>query len=145
MHAARSGRGRHISYRITAMIDMAFLLITFFVMSLHVGQAGEEEINLPDADQAREMTDTRVELITVSVNKDGHYIVGGVRQSASELRKHLENRKEESRRKLEVVIRGDRDTQFEPVQRAMRITAEAGIADVGLAALQNDPSAPVEP
>lgn len=120
------------------MIDMAFLLITFFVMSLHVGQAGEEEIELPDADQARELTESHVELVTINVHEDGYYVVGGVRQSSTDLRRHLETRKEESRRKLEVVIRGDRNTSFEPVQRAMRISAESGIAKVGLAALQND-------
>ena len=60
-----------------------------------------------------------------------------------ELRQHLDKRKAEARRKLEVGIRGDRATTFEPVQRAMRIAAESGIAKVGLAALQNDTDAPV--
>jgi biopolymer transport protein ExbD len=136
MRAPRSNRPRSISFKITAMIDMAFLLITFFVMSIRFGQAGEEQIKLPDADQAKEVTDQRIELVTVNVTRDGLYLVNGVRKSGGELSNYLQSRKEESTKSIELVIRGDRNTQFSAIQRAMRLSAEAGIHDVNLAALQ---------
>ncbi len=136
MKGPRSTRSRHISFSMTALIDMAFLLITFFVMSIRFGQAGEEEIKLPNADQAKEISDQRVELITVNVSRDGFYLINAVRRSSAELLDYLERRSESSSRSIEVVIRGDRRTQFEAVQRAMRISAEAGLSKVGLAALQ---------
>ena len=136
IRAPRSNRPRSISFKITAMIDMAFLLITFFVMSIRFGQAGEEQIKLPDADQAKEVTDQRVELVTVNVTRDGLYLVNGVRKSGGELSNYLQSRKEESTKSIELVIRGDRNTQFSAIQRAMRLSAEAGIHDVNLAALQ---------
>jgi biopolymer transport protein ExbD len=120
----------------TSMIDMAFLLITFFIMSIRFGQAGEEMIKLPDADQAKEVTDERVELVTVNVTEDGLYVVGGVNHSTAELTRYLETRRDEGDRKLEIVIRGDKRSQFAAVQRVMRVSAEIGIADVSLAALQ---------
>ena len=136
IRAPRSNRPRSISFKITAMIDMAFLLITFFVMSIRFGQAGEEQIKLPDADQAKEVTDQRIELVTVNVTRDGLYLVNGVRKSGGELSNYLQSRKEESTKSIELVIRGDRNTQFSAIQRAMRLSAEAGIHDVNLAALQ---------
>lgn len=136
IRAPRSNRPRSISFKITAMIDMAFLLITFFVMSIRFGQAGEEQIKLPDADQAKEVTDQRVELVTVNVTRDGLYLVNGVRKSGGELSRYLQSRKEEATKSIELVIRGDRNTQFSAIQRAMRLSAEVGIHDVNLAALQ---------
>jgi biopolymer transport protein ExbD len=117
------------------MIDMAFLLITFFIMSLRFGQEGEELIKLPNADQAREVTEERTELITVNVTKDGRYLINSIEQSGSALLRYLQLRKEGTS-KLELIIRGDRHTQFQSVQRVMRLSAEAGISDVNLAALQ---------
>lgn len=136
MNSPRSQRSRSISFRLTALIDMAFLLITFFVMSIRFGQVGEEEIELPRADQASEVTDERVDLVTVNVARDGAYAINAVRHDASELTRYLEERKADSDRTIELVIRGDRRTRFEPVQRALRVAAEVGIPRVSLAALQ---------
>lgn len=135
MKSARSIRGRSISFKITSMIDMTFLLITFFIMSLRFGQQGEEQIKLPDADQATQVTDQRVELITVNVTKDGLYLINGVEQSSSQFLRYVEARKQEGG-KLEIVVRGDRSSEFQAVQRLMRLSAEAGVSDVSLAALQ---------
>ncbi len=136
MKNPRSHRPRSISYRMTAMIDMAFLLITFFVMSIRFGQVGEEEIVLPNADQASEVTDERVELITLNVTRGGLYTVNAVQHTPAALLNYLQRREGRAKRKLEVVIRGDRETTFDAIQRAMRISAEAGIPDLSLAALQ---------
>jgi biopolymer transport protein ExbD len=120
----------------TALIDMAFLLITFFVMSIRFGQAGEEEIKLPDADQAKETAEDGTELVTVNVTSDGVFVVNGVRQEPADLYRWLQSRKEETEKKLELVVRGDKGVAFEKIQRAMRISAEAGVTSMSLAALQ---------
>ncbi len=120
------------------MIDMAFLLITFFIMSIRFGHQGEELVNLPDADQAREVTDERVELVTVNITRSGKYMIGGTDHSGGEVLAYLQARKEEGD-KLEVVIRGDKGSEFNAVQRVLRMSAEAGIPNVSLAALQRDP------
>jgi biopolymer transport protein ExbD len=135
VRAGRSIRGRSITFKVTAMIDMTFLLITFFIMSIRFGQQGEERIKLPNADQAKAVTDERVELVTVNVTKDGTYLVNGINRSSTELLRYLEARKEESD-KVELVVRGDRGSEFHAVQRVMRLSAEAGVTDVSLAALQ---------
>jgi len=135
MRFPRSARGRSVSFKITSMIDMTFLLITFFIMSLRFGQQGEEQIKLPNADQAKEVTEHRVELITVNVTKDGLYVINGVEQSASQFLRYVEARKDEGG-KLEIVVRGDKSSEFHAVQRLMRLSAEAGVSDVSLAALQ---------
>ncbi len=120
----------------TSLIDMAFLLITFFIMSIRFGQAGEEEIKLPDADQAKETADDGVELVTLNVTADGAFVVNGVRQEPADLYRWLEGRKAETEKKLELVIRGDRNVAFDKIQRAMRLSAEAGVTNVSLSALQ---------
>ena len=135
MKAGHSHRARSISFKITAMVDMAFLLITFFIMSIRLGQQGEELVKLPNADQARAVTDERVELVTVNVTRDGLYIVNGAERSSSEVSRYFKSRFDEGE-KIEIVIRGDHRAQFDAVQRVMRLSVEAGIADVSLAALQ---------
>ncbi len=123
------------------MIDMAFLLITFFIMSIRFGQAGEEQVKLPNADQAKAVTDEHTELVTVNVTKDGLYLIGSMQKSGGELFEYLQARKEESKRKIELVVRGDRKSEFRAIQRVMRLSAEAGVTDVSLAALQRDDEA----
>ena len=135
MRHSRSFRPRSVSFKVTAMIDMAFLLITFFVMSIRFGHQGEELVKLPNADQAQEVTDERVELITVNVTRDGIYFVSGIEQSGSSLFRYLKDRRESSDDGIEGVVRGDRSSEFTDVQRVMRLSAEAGIKDVSLAAL----------
>ncbi len=135
MHRPRSLRPPSVGFKMTAMIDMAFLLITFFIMSIRFGQQGEEQIKLPNADQAKTVTEERVDLVTVNVTRDGLYVVNGVRQSSSELRRYLEARKALGD-PVEVIVRGDRRSPFSAIQRVMRMSIEAGIANVSLAALQ---------
>ena len=106
MKAGHSHRARSISFKITAMVDMAFLLITFFIMSIRLGQQGEELVKLPNADQARAVTDERVELVTVNVTRDGLYIVNGAERSSSEVSRYFKSRFDEGE-KIEIVIRGD--------------------------------------
>jgi len=125
------------------MIDMTFLLITFFIMSIRFGQQGEERVKLPNADQATSMTDQRVELIAVNVTKDGRYLINGVEQSSSDFLRYVRARKDESK-KIEIVVRGDRGSEFNAVQRIMRLSAEAGVRDVSLAALQTTDSGAAE-
>ena len=143
MKSARSIRPRHVGFKITSMIDMAFLLITFFIMSIRFGQQGEELVKLPDADQAREVTDERVELVTVNITRNGGFVIGGTDHSAGEVLAYLRARKEEGD-DLEVVIRGDKASEFSAIQRVMRMSAEAGISDVSLAALQREPGEELE-
>jgi len=125
------------------MIDMTFLLITFFIMSIRFGQQGEEQVKLPNADQATAMTDQRVELIAVNVTKDGRYLINGVEQSSLDFLRYVRARKDESK-KIEIVVRGDKGSEFNTVQRIMRLSAEAGIRDVSLAALQTTDSGAAE-
>ena len=125
------------------MIDMTFLLITFFIMSIRFGQQGEEKVKLPNADQATSITDQRVQLISVNVTKDGRYLINGVEQSSSDFLRYVRARKDEGK-KLEIVVRGDRASEFNAVQRIMRLSAEAGVRDVSLAALQTADSGAVD-
>jgi biopolymer transport protein ExbD len=131
----RAYRGRSASFKMTAMIDMAFLLITFFIMSIRFGQQGEQLVKLPKADQAKAVTDQRVELVTVNVTRDGIYLLNGNEKTGGQLLTYLQARHDEGK-KVEVVIRGDRRSEFNAIQRVMRLSAEAGISDVSLAALQ---------
>jgi len=131
----RSIRSRAVGFRMTAMIDMAFLLITFFVMSLRLGQQGEELVELPRADQAQPTAEREVEFVTINVTAEGRYVLGGVERSAVEVTRYLDERRRGAKR-IELVIRGDRRSPFEAVQRLMRLAGEAGVARVSLAALR---------
>ena len=70
-------------------------------------------------------------------------MIGGTDHSAGEVLAYLRARKEEGD-DLEVVIRGDKASEFSAIQRVMRMSAEAGISDVSLAALQREPGEELE-
>ncbi|RMD82972.1 MAG: biopolymer transporter ExbD [Candidatus Dadabacteria bacterium] len=124
-----------MSFGMTALIDMAFLLITFFIMSLRLGQEGEQLVELPRADQAVAERDARVELLVVNVTANGGYLVAGSQRSLSEIQRLLDARVSPGKR-FELIVRGDRRAPFTSVRKILRLAAERGVRSVSLAALQ---------
>ncbi len=135
MHAARSFRRRSTSANITPLVDMSFLLITFFVMTLRLGVSQEKEIELPKADQAYTTHESQVTIVTLDIDESGRVLWGGREWGLTELVGGLSQRRSENE-DVKVVLRADSRSPFDKVQRVMAATAKAGISKVSLAALK---------
>lgn len=135
MHAARSIRRRSVVSNITPLVDMAFLLITFFVMTLRLGVSQEQEIELPKADQANTTHESQVLIVHLDVDQKGRVLWGNREWQVPELVGGLTRRRAENEN-LKIVVRADARSPFDKVQRVMSAAAQAGISKLSLAALK---------
>lgn len=125
----------------TPLIDMAFLLITFFVMTLRLTATPQEKVTLPRADQAQTTHEAQLRILTVVVDQGGRILTGGREQTLADLdaamRRHLAAAAE-----IKVVVRADARSPFAQVRRVMRMAAEHGIEKLSITALKLAEEAP---
>jgi len=125
----------------TPMIDMAFLLITFFVMTLRLTASREEKVELPRADQAQTTHESQISIVTVVVDAAGRTLSGGRERTLAELEATLRDRLAAGK-EVKVVIRADAASPFARVRRVMRLAAESGIDRLSISALKLAEEAP---
>lgn len=117
----------------TPMIDMAFLLITFFVMTMRLTASQEEKVTLPRADQAQTTHESQLAIVTVVVDAEGRIFTTGAERTIDELDGLLRDRVAAGK-EVKVVLRADARSPFERVRRLMRLAAENGIEKLSISA-----------
>jgi biopolymer transport protein ExbD len=121
---------------LTPLIDMSFLLITFFVMTLRLTMsAAEQQVELPRADQAKATHERPLAIVTLVVDRAGAVRWGDRALSAGSLAAALSARAE-AERELKVVVRADARSPFRAVGAVMRAAAEAGVERMSVSALK---------
>jgi biopolymer transport protein ExbD len=119
----------------TPMIDMAFLLITFFIMTMRLTASQEEKVTLPRADQAQTTHESQLAIVTVVVDAEGRIFSAGAERTIGELDGLLRDRVAAGK-EVKVVLRADARSPFERVRRLMRLAAENGIEKLSISALK---------
>ena len=141
----RSARPELPGFQLTAMLDVVFLLLCFFVTtSVYSQWENEVEIQLPSAESGVEPNRLPGEII-VNVAKDGTIRVNGRDLTPEELGAKC--------RALAaafpgnpIVVRGDREASWESVLRVLDICAKNDLYNVNFAsAIPDDPSADEPP
>jgi len=132
---------RRAGLAMTPMIDMAFLLITFFVMTLRLTASQEEKVKLPRADQAQTTHESQLSIVTIVVDAAGRILSGGHERSLTDLETTLREQVEAGK-EVKVVIRADAASPFARVRRVMRLAAESGIERLSISALKLAEEAP---
>ncbi len=140
---ARRYEPKPIDVNLTPMIDVTFLLIIFFMLVSQFTQSETDPIHVPRPtdSQAREMKYPHKLIITLVHDGEGgvrRYKVGSrlapdmetVRRIAEESNRIAESEGET----LAVIVRADRDVQYQYVRPVMEAIAEAGLQNVNLAA-----------
>lgn len=121
----------------TPMIDMAFLLITFFVMSLRLSVGERHPIELPRADQAKATHEVPAAIVTLVIDRQGRVFAGQRRLRLADVESDLfDHRKEQPN--LKVVLRADARSPFEDVRNVMRAAAQAGVEEISVTALKEE-------
>ena len=119
-----SDSGVHLD--MTPIIDIVFLLLTFFLVATTFQRAEREmSIALPFAATAGPVSTALRELV-VNVTADGRMLVAGREASAEDLRAMVA-RAVAANPGQKVTVRGDRDAAYSSIVRALDICKGAGI------------------
>ena len=123
---------QHVSearIEIIPLIDiMFFLLATFMLVSLSMVNLKSIKVNLPTATVAD--TDTKRDLVDISINKSGGFYLDKTPVASNELATKLAAMRN-GKPNLRVFISADRDCRYGDVRHVLGLVRSAGIDKVG--------------
>ena len=142
-------KGRvNVRIDMTPMVDVAFLLLTFFMLTTQFHPASDVEVVLPDSHSAIKLPES--DIITVSVTKDGRIFMGVDSQTLrialfgpeNKLRTDIQIEKPALEQKLvqarvanpklRTVLKCDRDSEYGLIQDVMDILEKVNITRFNL-------------
>lgn len=116
---------------ISAMIDIVFLLIIFFVVTASIDKEIEDEsINLSNAPHGRPVTKKDPRAVTINVRKDGSMNMGMLQMTPEQISTQLTTAASKWGADLPIIIRGDKEVQHEYVKRIMTAVTETKLYKV---------------
>ncbi len=121
-----------IQWPLTALIDIVFLLLIYFLLTTNFLTEEGINVKLP---QAKKASPQQEESITVYVDKIGNFYLGKRKVSAKELMKELKSTLAKSPEKI-VVIKADRNVILNYAVKAMDIARASGAKKLFLATEQ---------
>jgi biopolymer transport protein ExbD len=140
MNFKKKNNGPEQSFQIAPMIDVIFLLLTFFVASQIFSQWETEiDITLPTA-QTSEQPDRIPGEIIINIRDDGAVVVNQLEMDEAALDRLL-NRIVEQFTDWAVLIRADEDTRYEDVIDVLDACRRADIWNVSFATTIEDSTA----
>ncbi|MFW6364903.1 MAG: ExbD/TolR family protein [Spirochaetota bacterium] len=113
---------------ITALIDLVFLLVVFFMVTSSLGKISSISVNLPFA---RESGERELSRFVVTINSDNAMFINDERIPDGGLEEAIAARKEELEEGV-VLIRGDKESSYETVIRVMDTLKKSGISSFTL-------------
>jgi biopolymer transport protein ExbD len=131
-------RRRHtedVGFQIAPMIDITWILIIFFMVTMHLAENEYAvEVALPLASAAETPPDMSGRVI-VNIDKAGNYYVGNQPMSLSELTAHMKQRLIQFP-PLKVYLRADAGIPAQKTKEFYRACAEASAVEVILASFR---------
>ena len=126
---------------LTALIDVVFLLLIFFMVSTTFERPAALKVDLPDASQVEAPSDTadRLELV---IQEDGAMWLNDRKLADGRVRtlKAAFQDAAGKRRDIPLILRADRDTPHHFVVTAMDVAAQLGFTKVSIATNRSDES-----
>ncbi len=120
-----------VSFNMTPMIDVVFLLIIFFLLSSHLARRESHvELSLPAAISGEDAWDEKTPRCTLNVLADGTILLAGRVTGHAELDRRLRNFQAELGPRAEVRIRADRRAAYQYVSPILSAAARVGIRSV---------------
>jgi biopolymer transport protein ExbD len=134
MRVPEHARGSDLSFNMTPMIDVVFLLIIFFLVSSHLArQEVQMPLPLPTASSGERPIETAVRRVTINVLGDGRLMFAGKPVEVEQLPERLVVARSESGDDLEIRIRSDRSVAYQHVEPILLACARTGIWNVAFA------------
>ena len=130
-------RSSGVSFNITPLIDIVFLLVIFFLVASHFARSEPtQEVELPRASQTVEDDDARRLVITVQAN--GDLFVAGEQVSIDAIKQMIEDGAAVNPDTYAVRIRGDQATPYRFIEPIMLTCPKYGITKFGFNVLQSE-------
>ena len=123
----------NVSFNMTPMIDMVFLLIIFFLVSSNlVQQESLIAVDLPTAKTSRmpKSSESGMRKVTINITSEDHIFLGMTPIHREQLRQHLIAEQIRSGKPLEVRIRSDRRVPYHAMEPILVICSQTGIGNV---------------
>jgi biopolymer transport protein ExbD len=118
---------------LTPMIDVVFLLVIFFMVGSHFGEAeGRIEVNVPGVGELRSMTRVPDERL-VEVTGDGLITLDNTIVSEQQLADQLRFARSQYP-DIKVAVRGDGQSSFQRVAEVLQVIRSTGVTQMGIAA-----------
>ena len=123
-------RGAPVSFNLTAMIDVVFNLIVFFLVASHFSQANmDTAVNLPAASQGAD-SDDDPQRVTITVTSTGQWSVAGKSVTLDDIETMIREGANDVPNQFSVHIRGDRDARYEFIEPLLLTCAKAKVTSV---------------
>ena len=117
-----------VSFQITPMIDMTFLLLIFFMVTQKIT---EQELNvpveLPIAISA--VPPEKTERDVINIDGEGNYYIGDSMASKEEVLAHLRVKFKDFP-PLQIYLRADKDTPTKKIREFVEMATEVGAIDL---------------
>jgi biopolymer transport protein ExbD len=118
-----------LTFQLTPMIDMTFLLLIFFMVTTKISKEQiKQEIKLPVASNASIPPEASNRDV-ISIDDQGRYFIAQTPADKKQLANHLKQRFE-STPPLRLYIRADKNTPGKQIKEVMKMAADAGALDV---------------
>lgn len=139
MKIPSSGGSKSVSFNVTSLIDIVFLLIIFFLVASHVARSeAVEPVDLPKATKTSDDTDQTPNRLVVTVMLDRTLRVSGQEVTQEQLGQMIVTAASEQTpgRPFEVRIRADQSATYAEVEPILLACARSGVTRVGFAVLK---------
>ncbi|MDO4551563.1 MAG: biopolymer transporter ExbD [Planctomycetia bacterium] len=137
MEISKNRRSAPVSFNMTPMIDVVFLLIIFFLVASHFGQQESSvEVDLPKAKAGLSLAEQENRRLTVSLPESGHVYLGSREVSVEELAEIFLVEKNRFKEDFQIRIRAAKTVPFRDVEIILKSAVEVGIRDVQFAVVQ---------
>lgn len=131
MRVPRLAQTGEVSFNMTPMIDVVFLLIIFFLVSSHLArQEAQMPLELPLADSGSEPVPSERPRVTVNVTAEGSLLLAGRTVTSAELVRRLAEQRGQEGDDLELRIRSDRTVAYQHVEPILLSAVRAGVWNV---------------
>ena len=134
---SQSAQRASLSFNITPLIDVVFLLIIFFLVASHfVRNEKAAAVSLPESVQGRRDTETATQRLTITISSDGILSVSGVPLSDEQLTTHLLTLRDAAERSgapPEVRIRCDQQADYVHLRKLIERCAASSIRNIQFA------------
>jgi biopolymer transport protein ExbD len=115
---------------ITPMLDLAYVLLVIFIIMTTASVQGMK-VDLPKGSSVVSLAVPKTKVI--SVNAGGQIFIDAIPVSLAELEAKLRDAKAITP-DLPIVIKGDRQSQYEKIMNVLDVCGRVGITSLGLAA-----------
>ena len=117
---------------ITSLVDMTFLLLCFFMVTSSLGSLSSITVHLPKAIQSGQMQQGNM---VVSIDEKNEIFINDMKYQLADLLNEFKSRKASLKNNV-VIIRGDRNANYETIIAVMDILNQAGIPRFTLATVK---------